>query len=124
MLTSSHISRYTAVLLLFAFSVLGFIGWWNHCDSVGRQIQTMAQLLYGIFGLLAGVLLATNRPLPKVLEWGWTVTVTVAGGMAPVVWGGGRTLEGVAGGGIAILIALGTVWIARRGSRPLTSGQN
>ena len=116
--------RYVAAALSLAFAFLGINGWWNQlsqCDTVGRQIQTMAQFGYGVLGLSVGGLLIVKRLVPRTLEWLWIGTMTIAGGMAPIVWADSGILSGIAGGIAPMAIALGTVWLSRRGSRPRTS---
>ena len=123
MIKSSPILHYIAVTLSLAFGFLGINAWWNQlnqCDTIGQQIQTIAQLGYGVLGLLVGGLLIAKRLVPRILEWLWIGTMTIAGGMAPIVWADSGILSGVAGAIVAIAIALGTVWITRRGSRALT----
>ena len=124
MIKSSQILRYVAATLSLAFAFLGINGWWNQlsqCDTAGRLIQTFAQLGYGAVGLLVGGLLIAKRLVPKILEWSWIGTMTIAGGMAPIVWADSGILSGVAGAIAAMVIALGTIWLTRRVSRALTS---
>ncbi len=124
MIKSSQILRYIAATVSFAFGFLGINGWWNQlsqCDTLGRQIQTMAQLGYGVLGLLVGGLLIAKRLVPRILEWLWIGTMTIAGAMAPIVWADSGILSSVASAIAAMAIALGTVWLTRRGSRALTS---
>ena len=124
MKTTSPIYRYLAIVLFFTFALN--VCWnlwnvWSHCDTVGRQVQATFQIIYGILSLLAGVLLTMKRSLPKVLEWTWSVALSVAAGMAPVVWSTGSELQGVAAAVGGVLVALGILWLERRGFRGLTS---
>ena len=44
------------VVLVLALAGTGFIGLrdqWPHADTVGRRVQTYAQLIYGLLGFLS-----------------------------------------------------------------------
>ena len=43
------------------------------------------------------------------------ITVTFAGGLAPVVWGGSVVLVGLIAGGASLLVALLIRWLLRKG---------
>jgi hypothetical protein len=47
--------------------------------------------------------------------------VTLAAGLASVVWGGTSLLIGLLSGAAALLIGLGIAWLLRVGARGLTS---
>jgi hypothetical protein len=118
--SSSRLFRYTTIVLALAFSYLGINGWWHQwskCTSVGLMVQTIAQLAYGLLGLVAGILLIRKRRLPKFLEWSWPLTMAIAAGMAPVVWGGTGILPGVTSGVAGLLLGVGIIWLARKGTR-------
>jgi hypothetical protein len=117
---STRIFRFAAIVLSFAFSYLGISGWlhqWSKCNTVGLMIQTIAQLLYGLLGLVTGVILIRKRRLPKILEWAWPLTLAIAAGIAPVVWGGTGIFPGITSGVAGLLLGLGMVWLARKGTR-------
>jgi len=46
--------------------------------------------------------------------------VTVAAGLASIVWGGTSVAIGVLSGGAALLTGLGVIWLLRVGARGLT----
>lgn len=118
---SSRIYRYAAIVLSLVFSYLGINGWlhqWSKCTNAGLVIQTIAQLLYGILGVAVAVVLIRKRRLPKVLEWTWPITMAIAAGLAPIFWGGTGILPGVSSGIAGLLLGVGMIWLARRGSRP------
>jgi len=107
-----------AVLLLLALTWLGVSGGIRQIPqshTPGELIQSVAQLSYGVFSLL-GVL---TRLRPD--RWGrlvlgcWVASMTVAGGFAPVVWGGASVGTGLVSGAAVVLVALGIVWLLRAG---------
>jgi hypothetical protein len=117
---NAQISRILAVILFLFFAWSGIIGWWNqwnHCNNLYEEMQTMAQLLFGLLSLPIVGYLVFGRPLPKLVERSFTLFFVIAGGMAPVVWGRQGVLIGIAAGALTILMALGALWLARRGSR-------
>jgi len=123
----TQLSRFLAIVLFLFIGYSGIIGWWNqwnHCSTIYEEIQTIAQLLFGVLSLPAIILLILKRPLPEPLEGGFTVAFVIAGGMAPVVWGHQGVLIGFAAGGVTVLMAIGILWLARIGSRGLTSGSS
>jgi hypothetical protein len=120
----TQISRFFAIALFLLFSWSGFTGWWNqwsHCSSVYEEIQSIAQLLFGVLSIPIIVLLILKRPLPSILERAFTAAFVVAGSMAPVVWGKQTVLIGIAAGAVTILFALGTLWLAHHGTPGPTS---
>jgi len=117
---STPIYRVAAIILSLVWGYLGIKGWWNQwsrCTNAGLIIQTIAQLLYGTISVAAVIILLRERKLPKILEWSWAITMAVAAGMAPVVWGGAGIGAGIASGIAGILLGLGMIWLARRGSQ-------
>jgi len=127
MSTSFNIARLTAIILSFLFAYLGIAGWWNqwgYCNTWGREIQTASQLVYGSCGALLGIYSLVNKPVPTVVKWIWTLSTVIAAGMAPVVWGEAGLFAGIASGFMGLLIALGAIWLSRRGRRALTSGSS
>ena len=119
-----QISRFLAIVLFLLFAWFGFTGWWNqwnHCSTIYEEIQSIAQFLFGVLSIPIILLLILKRPLPKILERGFVTSFVVAGSMAPVVWGKQTVLIGIAAGTFTVLIGIGTIWLARLGSRALTS---
>ena len=122
---STNILRYSAAVLSLGFAYLGIEGWWNqwvHCDTLARELQTASQLAYGALAAAIGLFVLMKRPVPRVLEWAWALATTTAAGMAPVVWGGAGVFAGMAGAVMGLLLALGVIWLARRGNRPVSGG--
>jgi hypothetical protein len=110
-------SQITALALLLA---LGITGVWGAVDSWagavtrGQRAANIAQLAYGILGLLAGLGLWTGRAWIQPVLLVWIGCVTIASGLAPVVWGGSETSVGVLSAVSGFLIAVAVWWLARR----------
>ena len=107
-----------AVLLLLALTWLGVSGGIRQIPrshTPGELIQSVAQLSYGVFSLL-GVLTRFRPDRRGRLVLGcWVASMAVAGGFAPVVWGGATVGTGLLSGGAVVLVALGIVWLLRAG---------
>ncbi len=114
-------SLFVAVLLLLGMTWLGISGGVHqvpHSHSLGQWIQTIAQLGYGVLSPVVAVtglraLLAGRL----ILGW-WILNMMVAGGFAPVVWGGTSWGLGLASAGAAVLLASGIVGLVRVGLGP------
>ena len=50
---------------------------------------------------------------------GWTISVTLAGGLAPVVWGDSSLPIGLVAGVACLLVAWGIAWLLRVAARGL-----
>ena len=90
-------------------------------QTTGQIAQTITQLSFGLFALLSLVTTFWSRRWNPLMLAGWTVSVTLAAGLASVVWGGTSLLVGVLSGTAALLIGLGIAWLLRVGARGLTS---
>ena len=122
----TYISRYVSIVLLLLLAWSGFTGWWNqwiHSDTIYRQIQSTAQLLFGVLSGVVVILLLLKRSLPIALEGALVLCIFLAGTMAPVVWGRQGIFVGLLAGALSALIAAGTLWLARRGSRSITPNE-
>ena len=84
---------------------------------MGQEIQTVAQLDYGLLSLLAIVARFWIRPYQwKLAVWVvWVLSLAVAGGLAPVVWGGSGVGIGLLAGVATIPVALAIIWLLSRG---------
>lgn len=85
--------------------------------TTGQIAQTFTQLGFGVFALLSLVTTFWGRRWNSLMLAGWTVSVTLAAGLATVVWGGASLLIGVASGAVTFLIGFGTAWLLRVGAR-------
>ncbi len=117
-ISASQACRYLATLL---FLYLGAQGLWSACvqfdDAVtlGQRVQTAMQFGFSALGLAAGAFLVLERPVPVAIEWAWTITLALAGGIAAVAWGETSIPVGIVGGVSTALVALAIVWLGRRG---------
>jgi hypothetical protein len=106
-----------ALFLLAGFGVLGVSNGFGDMDNAGTNGQRLAAtcgMAYGVLGLLAIPALLTGwRGLRLILRL-WLITVTLTGGLAPIVWGGAGVGAGIAGAILAAVIALAVVWVVRR----------
>ncbi len=79
--------------------------------TTGQTVQSASQLGYGVFGLATLITLFQGIGWAGLARAGWLVTVTLAGGLAPVVWGGSPTTTGLLAGAASLLIGLGLLWL-------------
>lgn len=115
--------RWLAILLLIAMGATGLNGAggsWTGATTFAQRVQSASQFTYSVFALLAAVALAARWPIARILFLGFAIAATVAGGLAPVVWGGTAWWTGA----VAALAAAAIAWIIslpfRRGDRPRT----
>ncbi len=109
-----------AALILLAAAWCGLNGGlrqFPQSSTAGQMAQSVSQFGFGIFAVLSVVTALDRRAWVRWVNWCWVVSVAVAGGLAPVVWGGATPSEGVIAGGASLLIGLGLVWMLRWGGR-------
>jgi peptidoglycan/LPS O-acetylase OafA/YrhL len=112
-----------AILLLLALAWLGLQGGiqqWSQPLSPGQRIQTGAQFAYGLLALLAVASISRTGTFGRVVRVSWLVAITVAAGMAPVVWGDAAWGAGLVAGLAALLVGLLILWLLSAGARGLT----
>lgn len=112
-----------ACLLLLGLAWLGISGCVNELpqsETPGQTVQALTQFGYGLFALLSVVTTFWARRWNPLMLGGWTVSATLAGGLAPVVWGGASLLAGFAAAVGSLLVALGIGWLLRVGARGLS----
>ena len=111
-----------AILLLLALAWLGLRGGiqeWPQAQSPAQRIQTAAQFAYGLLALLTAASITRSGMFGRVVRGSWLVAITVAGGMAPVVWGGSAWWAGLVAGLASLLVGLVILWLLRAGARGL-----
>ncbi len=107
------------ILLAAAWSGLsGGLRQFPQSSTAGEMAQSVAQFAFGVFAVLSVVTALDRRAWVRWINWCWVISVAVAGGLAPVVWGGASPAAGALAGGASLLIGLGVVWMLRWGSRP------
>jgi hypothetical protein len=90
-------------------------------QTPGQIAQTLTQLGFGLFALLSLLTTFWGRRWNRPMLVAWTASVTLAAGLASVVWGGRSVLIGFVSGAAALLIGLGIAWLLRVAARGLTS---
>jgi hypothetical protein len=111
---------FLAIVLLLLLG-LSWTGLWDELHqirqshTIGQQAQTIAQIAYGLLSLL-GVLTSfrARRWGPLILGC-WAVSLSLAAGLASVVWGGTNLGIGLLSAGATLLVALATIWLLRVG---------
>jgi hypothetical protein len=110
-----------AAALLLGLAWTGLSGGANQLSqsqSVGQLAQTFTQLAFGLFALLSVVTTFWARRWGLWMLAGWVVSVTLAAGLASVVWGGTSVAIGLLAGGAALLISSAIAWMLRAGGWP------
>lgn len=108
----------SAVFVLLGLAWLGIKGGveqWPASQSLSQKIQSAAQFGYGVFSILLVSFGRIHLSFAQVIRWCWLACLTVAGGLAPTVWGGlgwgAVPLTAVA----ALATGFGILWLLRRG---------
>lgn len=83
----------------------------------GQQLAAFSEVGYGVFGLLAALLLYQGRRAAMLLIVCWATLLTVTGALAPVVWGGAPTKIGILSAVATAALATLVVQLARRALR-------
>ena len=122
--------RLRRALLAIVGLLLLWLGWTGLTQGInqlpqsqtpGQIAQTLAQVAFGLSALLSLVTTFWARRWNTLMLAAWTVSVTLAAGLASVVWGGTSLLVGLLSGAGAFLIGLGIAWLLRVATRGLTS---
>ena len=112
------------LLLLCALAWLGLSGGVHQLPrshTIGQGLQSAAQVAYGLLSLFAMITTFWQRRWPLAMQAGWALSLTLAGGLAPVVWGGTGMTAGLLSAAASLLLAGGVTWLWRVGARGLTS---
>ena len=111
-----------AILLMLGLGWIGASGGATQMaevETVGQAVQTVAQFAFGLLAVLAALTLYWARRLRALFLRCWEVSVAVAGGMAPVVWGDTSVVIGLIATAAAFLVAWVITCLVRIGSRDL-----
>jgi len=112
-----------AVVLLLGLAWLGLKGGveqWPASRSPGQKVQSVAQFAYGTFSLLALATGVGSARIARAVQVSWLVCLTIAGGLAPPVWGASGWGRGILAGVATLVIGWGILWLLHRGARGLT----
>ncbi|MFL5562017.1 MAG: hypothetical protein ACJ79K_11125 [Gemmatimonadaceae bacterium] len=110
----ARVWRWTAIVLLVALCGTGMNSArddWSSAMTTGQRAQAVAQVVYSAAGLLAAVALAARLPVARRLFRIFAIAVTLAAGLAPVVWGETAWWTGVLAAVAAAVIAW-LIWLA------------
>lgn len=110
------------LLLWLAWSGLsGGVHQLPQSQTPGQIAQTITQFVFGLFAFLSVVTTFWATRWNRLMLACWTVSVTLAAGLASVVWGRTSLLIGLLSGAAALLIGIGIALLLRVGARGLTS---
>ena len=108
-------------LLALAWSgVGGGLHQLGQTTTAGQRIQTYLQLGYGILSFLSVGTVLFGRRWNRLALWCWAVSISLAAGLASVVWGETSLVTGFAAGTAALLVAGAIAWMIRIGARGLS----
>ena len=106
------------ITLFLAYTGLtGGVQQYPEIHSTGQWFQTAFQLAFGVFSVLSLIVTFRVKHWRRWVFPGFALSVALAAGMAPVVWGQQGLLTGVAAGVASLLIAAVIVWLLRGGAR-------
>ena len=115
--TVSRLLSGISIALFLALAWLGIRGGLDQFSQAsltrGQQVQSAAQLAYGALSLLSLVVWFWARRWSGPVFIGWAASLTLAGGLAAVVWGETSVGVGVLSGVATLLIAWVIVWLLR-----------
>jgi hypothetical protein len=119
----SRLWRLAASLLPIVTGVLGLRNGRNDARAAmdaGQRLAGWSAVAYGVLGVLAAVGLLLGRRWARPVLAAWGVGLTLAGGLAPVVWGHAPIWTGLLSGLSVALVVTGELWLARRALLPPT----
>lgn len=115
------------LVFALALAVNGLLGGASQlADShtPGERAQTYSQCAFGTLAVLLPVAMLRRR-FVRVTVSCWTIAITAAGALAPVVWAGSSAAIAVVSGLASAAVALGIAWLlwvgAARGADPIDS---
>jgi hypothetical protein len=110
-----------AILLLLGLAYAGIDGGFDQLSqtdkTLGQQVQTVTQLAFGVLSIAVIAVWFWARQWSRPVLVAWAVSLGLAGGLAPVVWGEATIPIGILSGVASLLIAGGIVWLLRFGAR-------
>jgi hypothetical protein len=106
--TARRVAGWVGIVLLIAVSLLGLqsaVGQLSDAATMGQWTCTWTQWVYAVAGIVAAAGVLTRRSWPRQVLWIWAISVTITGGLAPVVWGGSPPMVGLTAGLASAAIA-------------------
>jgi hypothetical protein len=114
--TVSNVLRGVGVvlLLLLAYTgIAGAISQYSESHTTGQWVQTTLQLVFGVFSVLAVIVAFRPSRWRRAVNVVFVASTTLAGGLAPIVWGEAGLLPGLAAGVASALVCLLIVWLVQ-----------
>jgi len=116
------IPRVRQILLVIVCGLLLWLAWIGLSGGLhqlpqsrtpGQMVQTLTQFGFGFFALLSLVTTFRAQRWNPLMLASWVISLSLAAGLASVVWGGTSLLVGLVSGSVALLIGLGIAWLVR-----------
>ena len=111
-----------AVALFLALAYTGIAGGIDQFDqsshdqyTIGQIVQTVMQLAFGVLSVASIVVWFWARVRSRPVLIAWALSLGLAGGMAPVVWGHSSVGVGIISGVASLLVAWGIAALLRVG---------
>ena len=114
--------RVRQILLVIVCGLLLWLAWiglsgglhqLSQSRTPGQMVQTLTQFGFGFFALLSLVTTFRAQRWNPLMLVSWVISLSLAAGLASVVWGGTSLLVGLVSGSAALLIGLGIAWLVR-----------
>ena len=105
-------------LLLLGLTWTGVSGFFNQlsdAEGTGQLVQTYSEIVYGAGAFFSLVTTTWGRRWATIANVLFIVGIAFAGGLAPVSWGGAPPVTGLMTGAASLAIAVGVLWMLRRG---------
>ena len=110
------------ILLLLALAFQGITGGveqWPQSSSIGQYVQSASQVLYGVCAVLSIATAFRWREFATLIQFAFIAGCVIAGGLAPIVWGGASIGSAAFAAVAALVIASTLVWLLRVAVIPL-----
>lgn len=102
-------------LLVLAWgAVAGGVRQFPRSSTVWQQVETIIQLACGLLSLLTVFTYFWWRKWSTPIRVAWTISLVTAAGLSSLVWGPPMPLTALVLAGIALLVALVTLWALQR----------
>jgi hypothetical protein len=114
--------RVRQILLAIVCVILLWLAWIGLSGGVnqlsqsktpGQIVQTFTQFGFGLFALLSVATTFWAQRWNRLMLASWTISLSLAAGLASVAWGGTSLLVGLVSGIAALLIGLAIAWLLR-----------
>jgi len=102
-------------LLVLAWgAVVGGVRQFPRSSTVWQQVETIIQLACGLLSLLTVFTYFWWRKWSTPIRVAWTISLVTAAGLSSLVWGPPMPLTALVLAGIALFVALVTLWALQR----------